>query len=285
MLELSRNYALEFGNHAGFGMFSPFSESTLPTQMATYSVGADKAFWLGANGALVKMRQHWPTTVLRWWGNFIGSRQDMSDMQNACVANKWLVAGPDLLTDYSDLNLTNYPAWSSATAYTFSNVVSRASQNYFCLTANTNSMPTVNPQTGVSTNPNWEALPMGTRNVDSDWVWQGMDTNGVVNANYTNWVNRGAFGHDVEPLDLDRSHDDATFPTHIAHANRTGAMALFIYDLRYNSNNTTPDRNRTDKPSPNLLDQISSISRGGVNVNGFSILPKLRNINLYPPTW
>lgn len=233
LLALSQAYGREFDSHAGFGMFSPLSESTVPSQMATYSLGADKGFFLGPSGAFVQMRAHWPTTPLRFWANFIGSRQDMSDMHNAAVANKWLLAGPDLLNDYSD-------------------VIDAGS---------------------------------GTRNVDSDWVWKGKDTNNVVNPNYTNWVNRGAFGHDVEPLDLDNSHDDANNVHHLLHANKTGAMALFWYDLRYNSNGTTPPRNRTDTTSgPNLLDQIRSSARGGVSVNGITI-PRLTNDNLYPPTW
>lgn len=282
LFELSRAYGQEFDSHAGLGMFSPLSESTVPSQMATYSLGADKGFYVAANpnGAFVQMRAHWPTTALRFWGNFIGSRQDMSDMQNALVASKWMCAGPDLLNDFTD---QVYPAWNSSTNYVFTNTVSRSGQNYFCLTANTNSPPSLN-QSGTSANPNWEALGMGTRNVDSDWVWMGKDSNNVVNPNYTNWVNRGAFGHDVEPLDLDASHDDAVIGTHIAHANRTGAMSLFWYDLRYNSTPNQPQRNRTDTPHPNLLDQISSCARGGVPVNGITI-PKLINQNVYPPTW
>lgn len=275
MLELSRNYALEFNGHTGFGMFSPFSESTLPLQMATYSTAADKAVWFGANGFFAQMRAQWPNVPLRWWGNFIGVAQDMSDYHAQVLANKWICAGPDLLNDFSDLNTTNYPAWNSANHYVFSNVVSRSAQNYFCLVANTNSQPP---------NSNWETLPMGTRNITSDWVWQGKDSNGVVNANYTNRVGQGAFGHDVEPLDLDRSHDDAVGTTHIAHANKVGAFALFWYDLRYDSSNSTPSRNRTDQPSPNLLDQISSSARGGVNVNGFNI-GRLTLDKSYPPTW
>ncbi len=275
MLALSAAYAAEFNTHTGFGMFSPFSESTLPLQMSTYSVAADKAVWFGSGGFFQQMRAQWTEVPLRWWGNFIGVAQDMSDYHTQVVANKWMSAGPDLLNDFSDLNTTNYPAWSAATAYVFSQVVSRGTQNYFCLTANTNSQPP---------SANWQTLPMGTRNITSDWVWQGKDSNGVVNSNYTNHVGTGAFGFDVEPLDLDQSHDDAVGTTHIAHANRCGGFALFWYDLRYNSSNSTPSRNRTDTPSPNLLDQISSSARGGVNVNGFNI-GRLLLDKSYPPTW
>lgn len=283
MLALSQNYATEFNNHTGLGMFSPFSESTLPFQMATYSMAGDRGFWMGPSGAFVQMRAQWPNVPLRWWGNFLGNGQDMSDYHNACVANKWISAGPDLLNDNTDLNLSNYPAWSSSPNYVFSNTVSRSGQNYFCLTANTNSPPALNSG-GTSSNPNWEALGMGTRNITSDWVWQGKDSNGVVNPAYTNHVGQGAFGFDVEPLDLDASHDDAVGTTHLAHANRLGAFALFWYDLRYNSSAQQPQRNRTDTPHPNLIDQIQSCARGGTNVNGF-VIPKLTNDNLYPPTW
>lgn len=284
MIALSNAYATEFNSHTGFGMFSPFSESALPLQMATYNVAVDRAFWMGTTGAFAQMRAHWPNVPLRWWGNFIGVAQDMSDYHAAVQANKWISAGPDLLNDFSDLNTSNYPVWSSSQPYVFSNTVSRSGQNYFCLTANTNSQPAINPQTGLSTNSNWEALSTGTRNITSDWVWQGKDTNGVVNPNYTNRVGQGAFGHDVEPLDLDTSHDDAVGTTHIAHANKCGSFALFWYDLRFNSSNKTPSRNRTDTASPNLLDQISSSARGGVNVNGFNI-GRLLLDKSYPPTW
>lgn len=285
MLALSQAYGAEFDSHAGFGMFSHISESTLPTQMPTYSVGADKTFHLGANGAFAKMRQHWPTTPLRWWGNFFGSRQDMSDMINAVVANKWICSGPDLLNDYTDSSLPGWsPPWSSTTAYRFAQIVTSGSFSYFSTRANTNSQPTQSG--GVSTNANWQLLGTGTRNIDSDWVWQGKDPSGVVNPVYTNWVNRGAFGHDVEPLDLDQSHDDGVNFHHVMHANKTGAFALFWYDLQYNSSNTTPTWNRTNTPSPNLIDWIRSCALGGnVSINGTVAGIKLNNDHAYPPTW
>jgi hypothetical protein len=126
----------------------------------------------------------------------------------------------------------------------------------------------------------------GTRLITSDQVWQGRNSDNSVNPNYTNWVNQGAWGADVEPLDLDTSHDDGVNLHHVMHANKLGGMALFWYDLRWNSSNSTPPQNRTDTPSPNLLDWIESCAQGGnVNVNGAVAGIRLTNDTLYPPTW
>lgn len=280
LLALSQAYGAEFDSHDGFGIFSPLSESTMDSR-TSYTVAADKLFFLGTNnnGAFAQMRAHWPTTPLRWWGNFMGnSYDDMSDMIDGAVANKWIVGGPDTLNDpFDSANPAWAPAWSAATSYIMGQVVSRSNVNYYCSTANTNSPPP---------SGNWTTLNKLTRTIASDFVWRGCNGDNTVNANYNNWVGQGARGDDVEPLDLDVSHDDGVNFHHVMHANKLGSMALFWYDLRYNSSGTTPSQNRTDTPSPNLLDWIESCAQGGnVNVNGIVAGIKLTNDGLYPPTW
>lgn len=126
----------------------------------------------------------------------------------------------------------------------------------------------------------------GTRRITSDFVWQGRNTDNTVNPAYTNWVNKGSFGADVEPLDLDNSHDDARNDHHLMHANKCGAHCLWWFDLRYDGTGKTPTINRTDTPSPNLLDWVESCARGGnVAVNGVTAGIALTNANAYPPTW
>lgn len=234
LLALSAGYAAEFDTHAGFGVFSHHSETTMP-QIGGYSVAADKAFDLGPSGCIQLMRAHWPHTALRLWANFYGnSSDDMSLFINEAVTYRWHVGGPDTLNDAFDVH-----------------------------------------DAGT-----------GTRTVTADFVWQGRNSDNTINPKYTNWVNRGSFGADVEPLDLDRSHDDGSSLHHLMHANKCGAYCLWWFDLRYNSSNTTPNINRTDVGSPNLLDWVESCAQGGqVTVNGATAGIALTNGNSYPPTW
>lgn len=277
LLALSSAYAAEFDSHAGFGMFSPISETTMDSR-TSYSVAADRVFSLGPNGCFAKMRQQWPHTALRLWANFYDTYDTMSQFINEAVANKWLIGGPDTLNDpFDSANAAWAPAWNSAQNYVFGRVVSLSNVNYFCTTANTNSAPP---------NANWSTLNKLTRTITSDQVWRGRNSDNTVNAGYTDWTVNGAWGADVEPLDLDTSHDDGVNFHHVMHANKQGARALFWYDLRYNSSGVTPLWNRSDSASPNLLDWIESCAQGGnVSVNGVVAGIALNNANVYPPSW
>lgn len=280
LLALSKNLGDTFDSHPGFGMWSPTSESTLPLSGISFSIAADEAVWLGPNGFFAQMRAQMPHKALRYWANYLDTSNTMSTYLNAAVASKWMVGGPDTLNDPYDAAFnagTWAPAWNSGTTYRFGQVVARAGVNYFCITGNTNSQPP---------SGNWSTLGTGTRTVTADQVWQGRNSDNTTNGAYNNWVNRGAWGADVEPLDLDTSHDDGVNFHHVQHANKLGANCLFWYDLRYNSSNSTPSWNRSDSPSPNLLDWIESCARGGnVSINGVIAGIALNNASVYPPTW
>lgn len=127
------------------------------------------------------------------------------------------------------------------------------------------------------------------RAITADWRFRGLTSalgnGGVRDPTVPDYRTLGASNmREVEPEDLTANTPPGTrslgdgIPAHIvAQANLMAATHMFWYDNRF----AGPDTNRTDKPSPNLLDFIHSALLGGnVAVNGVTAGISLTNTTL-----
>lgn len=88
-------YGARYDSHPNLEVVSFLDESAMSTE-TSYSDAGAAATMIGPGNYFQALRAAWPTTALRWWGNYVGSSVPrMDDMLAAAFASQWSIGGPD----------------------------------------------------------------------------------------------------------------------------------------------------------------------------------------------
>lgn len=95
IIALGQAYGARYDSNPNVEMFDLLDESAMSTQTGYSDAGAASTM-IGPGNYFQALRAAWPHTMLRWWGNYVGSSVPrMDDMLAAAYASDWSVGGPD----------------------------------------------------------------------------------------------------------------------------------------------------------------------------------------------
>jgi len=94
LIAMAVAYGNQFDSHPRVECTSWLDESTISTETG-YSDAAWESVAFGAGNYFQAIRAAWPSTMLRWWGNYLGSLGSMDRSIAAAYASQWAIGGPD----------------------------------------------------------------------------------------------------------------------------------------------------------------------------------------------